>query len=95
MTAFQLVAFVAVWLFLSVVLGLVVGAVFHRRDCPGGRHCSLGHHCPGCCEMGRTPDVAPHGRRVRVRSISERPDPARGRSGTGRSTHRNGDAPAP
>jgi len=86
-TAFQLVAFVAVWLFLSVVLGLFVGAVLRHRDRP----CD----CTDCCEMGRTPDVAPRGRRVRVRSISERPDPARGRSGTGRSTHRDSDAPAP
>ncbi len=45
MTVFQLVAFVAGWLVLSVVLGLVVGAVLRDRDRPCDR--------PGCCEMGR------------------------------------------
>ncbi len=85
MTVFQLVAFVAGWLVLSVVLGLFVGAVLHRRNRP----CD----CPGCCEMGRTPDAPPAGRRARVRSISERPDAWGRRPAV--PLHRNGDAPAP
>ena len=87
MTVFQLVAFVAGWLVLSVVLGMFVGAALRRADRP----CD----CTDCCEMGRTPDVAPHGRRVRVRSISERPGPEGEAGPRPLRSIRNGDAPAP